>query len=116
MNFRGSSKSMEVSAILKVVEDALYNCLFIIDVIVSDNGSTMRAVLKHPSKGDRVQVINSSKVNLHEDIPEPSVLADPSHRVKVVANAYSPLSRKLGICDAGAPKQMTSGSKNIGGP
>ena len=50
-NFEGSSKSMEASAILNMVEDAYYNCFFIIDVIVSDNDSTMRAVLKYPSIG-----------------------------------------------------------------
>ena len=44
---------MEASAILKMVEDAFYNCFFIIDVIVSDDDSTMQAVLKHPSKGAR---------------------------------------------------------------
>ena len=38
-NFEGSSKSMEASAILKMVEDALYNGLFTIDVIVADNDS-----------------------------------------------------------------------------
>ena len=76
---------MEASAILKMVEDAFYNCFFIIDVIVSNDDSTMRAVLKHPSKGARGQVLKSSKGNLREDIPEPSFLADPSPRVKVVA-------------------------------
>ena len=40
-NFKGSSKSMEASAILKMVEDAFYNCFFIIDVIVSDNDGTI---------------------------------------------------------------------------
>ena len=84
-NFEGSSKSMEASAILKMVEDAFYNRFFIIDVIVSDDDSTMRAVLKHPYKGAQGQVLKSSKGKLHEDIPEPSFLADPSHRVKVVA-------------------------------
>ena len=84
-NFKGSSKSMEASAILKMVEDAFYNCFFIIDVIVSDDDSTMRAVLKHPYKGARGQVLKSSKGKLHTEIPEPSFLADPSHRVKVVA-------------------------------
>ena len=48
---------MEASAILKMVEDALYNRLFIIDVIVSDDDSTMRAVLKHLSIGVRGQVL-----------------------------------------------------------
>ena len=60
---------MEASAILKMVEDAFYNRFFIIDVIVSDNDSTMQAVLKHPSKGARVQVLNSSEVNLHTETP-----------------------------------------------
>ena len=50
-NFEGSSKSMEASTILKMVEDAFYNRFFIIDVIFSDNYSTIRTVLKHISKG-----------------------------------------------------------------
>ena len=50
-NFEGSSKSMEVFDILNMVEDALYNLFFIIYSIVSDNDSTIRAVLKHPSIG-----------------------------------------------------------------
>ena len=32
-NFEGRSKIMEDSAILKMVEDAFYNCLFIIGVV-----------------------------------------------------------------------------------
>ena len=40
-NFKGSSKSMEAAAILKMVEGAYYNRFFIIDVIVSNNDSTM---------------------------------------------------------------------------
>ena len=44
---REAQKSMESAAILKMVEDAYYNRFFIIDVIVSDDESTMRAVLKH---------------------------------------------------------------------
>ena len=78
-------KIMEASAILKIVEDALYNRFFIIDAIVSDYDNTMRAGLKHLSKGDRGQVLKSPKGKLHTDIPEPSFLADPSHHVKVVA-------------------------------
>ena len=64
-NFEGSSKVMEASVILNMVEDAFYNCFFIIDVIVSDDDSTMRALLKHPSKGARCQVLKSSKGKLH---------------------------------------------------
>ena len=61
----GSSKSMEASTILNMVEDAFYNRFFIIDVIVSDDDSTMQDVLKHPSKGARCQVLKSSKGKLH---------------------------------------------------
>ena len=67
-----------------MVEDALYNQFFIIDIIVSNNDSMMPAVLKHPSKGARAQVLKSSKGKLHTEIPKPSFLVDPSHRVKVV--------------------------------
>ena len=84
-NFEGSSKSMEASAILKIVEDAFYNRFFIIDVLVADDGSTMRAVPKHPSKGSQGQVLKSSKVKLHTEICEPNFHKEPSHRVKVVA-------------------------------
>ena len=52
-NFEGSSKIMEASAIMKMVEDALYNRFFIISVMVSKYDTTMRAVLRHPSKGAR---------------------------------------------------------------
>ena len=76
---------MEASAILNMVEDVFYNRFFINDFIFSNDGSTMGAVLKHPSEGARGRVLESSKGKLDEEIPEPSLLADPSHRVKVVA-------------------------------
>ena len=85
-NSEGISKSMEASAILKMIEDAFFNRFFIIDVIVSDNDSTMRAVLKHPLIGVRGQVLKTSKGKLDEETPEPSFLEDPSHCVKVVSN------------------------------
>ena len=44
--------------------------------IVSDDDSTMRALLKHPG--------NHKREKLNPEIPEPSWLADPSHRTKVV--------------------------------
>ena len=78
---------MEASAILKMVKDAFYNRLFIVDVIVSDNDSTMRAVIKNPLIVVRGQVLNKSKVKLDEEIPEPSFLADTSHQVKVVSGS-----------------------------
>ena len=76
---------MEASAILKMVDDAFYNKFFIVDVIVSDDDSTMRAAIKHPSIGVRGQVLKISKGKLDEEIPEPSFLSDPSHCVKFVA-------------------------------
>ena len=84
-NFKVSSKSMEASAILKMVEDAYYNRFFIIDVIVSNDYSIVQAVLKHPIIGVRGQILKTSKGKLDVQIPEPSFLADPSHRIKVVA-------------------------------
>ena len=72
-----------------MVEDAYYNRFFIIDIIVSDNDRTMRAVLKHPIIGVRGKVLKTSKGKLDVQIPEPSFLANPSHRIKVVANHIS---------------------------
>ena len=99
---------MEAYAIMKMVEDAFYNRFFIIDVIVIGGCRKMRAVLKHPSKGVRGQVLKSSKGKLDEEIPEPSFLAYPSHRVKVVSQLIFPSSTKLGIIDVGALNQMLS--------
>ena len=70
---------------MKMVEDAYYNQFFIVDVIVSDNDSTMQSMLKNPLIGFRVQVLNSCKVKIDEKIPESSFLADLSHRVRFVA-------------------------------
>ena len=68
-----------------MVEDAFYNLFLIVDVIVSENDSTIQAVLKHPLIVVWGQVLKTSKGKLDEEIPEPSFLADPSHCVKVVA-------------------------------
>ena len=73
------------SAILKYLEDTLYNRFFVVDVIVSDDDSTMQAVLKHPSKGAQGQVLKSPKGKNYEEIPEPSFLVDHSHCTKVIA-------------------------------
>ena len=79
---------------MNMVENKFYNHFFIIDVIVSDNDNTIRAVLKHPHKCSQGQVLNSSKGNLDEQIPEPSFLVDPSHRVKVVSKHIFPIINK----------------------
>ena len=67
---------------------------FIIDVISSDDDSTMRDVIKHPQKGTSGQVLKPSKGKLEEEIPEPSFLADPSHHVKVVAEHIFSILKK----------------------
>ena len=85
---------MEASTILKIAEDALYNHFFIIDVIVSEDDSTIQAVIKHPSKGVGGQVMKSSNEIFGEEIPEPYFLAYPSHSVKVVANHMSSIVSK----------------------
>ena len=57
---------MEASEILRMVEDAFYNLFFSIDFTVRNNDNTMRAVIKHPSKGDQGRVINSFKGKIYE--------------------------------------------------
>ena len=57
---------MEASVILKMVEDAFYNCFFIIDAISIDDYITIKSVLKHPYIGVQVQVLKSSKGKLDE--------------------------------------------------
>ena len=89
------SKIMEASVILKIVEDAFYNCFFIIYVIISNNDSKMQAVLKHPSKGAQGQVLKSSKGKLDEETPEPSLLADPYHRMKVLSKRIYSVVNKI---------------------
>ena len=104
---------MEASAILKMVEDAFYNHFFIIYIIVSNDDSTMQAVLKHSSKGARGQVLKSSKGKLHEDIPEPSFLAYPSHCVKVVAKNIFSIVKKSGDLQCGCTKSDALWLKKI---
>ena len=67
-----------------MVDDAFYNHFFIIDVIFSNDDSRLRAVLDHQSIGVQGQVLKKFKGKLDGEIPEPSFLADPSHRMKVV--------------------------------
>ena len=72
-NFKGSSNSMETFVTTTMVDDALYNNFFIIDVIVRYNSSTMLSVIKHTSKGARGQVIKSSRRKVDEETLEPSL-------------------------------------------
>ena len=98
---------MEASAILKMVEDALYNRFFIIGVIVSDDDSTMRDVIKHLSKGAQCQVMRQPKGKLDEEIPELSFLADPSYRTKVVAKHIFSIFNESRAQQCGCTKEDT---------
>ena len=53
-----------------MLEDAFYNRFFVIGVIVSDNDSTMQAVLKYPLIGVWGQFMKTFKGKLDEEIPE----------------------------------------------
>ena len=58
--------------------------MFYIDTIVRDDDITMRAVLKHSTRGAQGQVLKSSKGKLDDKIPVPSLLSDTPHCMKVV--------------------------------
>ena len=78
-NYRsGSSKAMEASAALDMVVSMWSDSKDTIGVeyIVSDDDSTMRAHCHHAA--------NHINGCLPDHIPEPSFLADPSHRIKVM--------------------------------
>ena len=70
---------------MKMLYDAFYNHLLVIDFIVINDDSTMRAVLKYPSIGVRGQFLKSSKGKLDEETPDLFFLADPYHWVKIVS-------------------------------
>ena len=104
---------MEASAILNMADDALYNRFFIIDIIVRKNDSTMQDVHNHPSTGVRGQVMKSSKGKLDEEITDPSFLADPSHRMQVVAKHIFSVVNESRAQRCGCRKAYDS--RNIGG-
>ena len=99
--FEGSSKIMEASAILKMVENTFYNYFFVVDIIVSDNDSTIRAVLKNPLIGVQVQVLKTSKGKLDEEILEPSF--SPGSRPPCYARSVltRPLCPVPPVCPSG---------------
>ena len=82
VNHEGSSGAMEAELALDLVTEmhTVSQGRVFIHTIVSDDDSTMRSLLKHKK-------INS-KGKLPEAIPEPIFMADPSHRVKVMAKPF----------------------------
>ena len=63
---REAQKVSNLLQILKMVEDSFLNRFFVIDIIVSDDDTTMQSVLNNPSIGVRGQVLKSSKGKLNE--------------------------------------------------
>ena len=102
---------MKESAILKMVEDGLYNRFFVIGAIVSNDDSTMQDVLNHPYKGARGQVLKSCKGKIDEEISEPSFIADPSHCVKVIAKHIFSIINEIRAQQCGCTKSEALGIK-----
>ena len=82
INHEGSSGSMEAKLALELTTklfDESKGRVYL-NQIVSDDDSTMRALLKHHD--------NNTKGKLPPYIPQPDFLADPSHRIKVMAKPF----------------------------
>ena len=99
-NWNGSAKAMEAAAILKMVIEGP-DLGYVVDAIVSDDDSTMRAHLclpcpKEPFDGETPaqtrKRIKDDKGKLPHWIREPNFLADPTHRNKVVASKFYDLA------------------------
>ena len=79
----GSSKAMEASAALEIVSD-LHKKEVLVENIVSDDDSTMRAHLKHED--------TAKNAKLPKDVHQPIFLCDPSHRIKVMVKDFFALA------------------------
>ena len=88
-NWDASSKAMEPHGILDLVCNSATDRGYVTDWIVSDDDTSMRAILKH-KKTDS----DTDKGKLPSHIPEPIFKADPSHRVKVVAKYFYALKNQ----------------------
>ena len=96
-NYRGSSKAMEADSALHLVQKIHRdtNKKVFIERIVADDDLSMHAILNHAS--------DNKKGKLPQEIPQPRWLADPTHRIKVVAKAMfilasAPSSESIHIC------------------
>ena len=104
-NYEGSSKGMEAEGSLRLCVRARER-KYAIGIIVSDDDSTMRAVLKHSHKAKEkddntyIWPRNDKGVKLPDkgrlplNIPEPTFYADPSHRTKILAKKLFQLLSK----------------------
>ena len=92
LNYVGSSKAMEATAVLEMAI-AIYNehnSLIFVRAIISDDDSTMRAKVSH--KCNNIH----GKLPLH--IPQPIFKADPGHRIKSMCKPFLNLQKR--------PKQL----------
>ena len=83
-NWDGTSKRMEAQAILDMCTQCPYLRSFVCWWIVSDDDSSMRAVLCHPCSPPNP----NEKGMLPAHIIKPEFKADPSHRLKVVSKYF----------------------------
>ena len=86
-NYENSSKAMEADSCLELVEFIFdtYNGSVFLEYIVSDDDTTMKAIVTHEGEG-------STKGRLRILIPIPLWYADPTHRTKVVAKVIYKLA------------------------
>ena len=82
INHEGSSGSMEAKLALELTTNMFNDKKgkVFLNEIVSDDDSTMRALLQHKS--------NHTKGILPPHISQPRFLADPSHRIKVMSTLF----------------------------
>ena len=106
-NFDGTSKAMEAEAALRLCIRAKER-KYTVGIIVSDNDSTMRAVLKHSYKelekahpqtyiyprNPKTGAKLADKGELPLDILPPTFYADPTHQTKIVAKRFFELKTK----------------------
>ena len=82
-NYNGISKGMEAYAALNSYKELrrLSQGTTTLEHIVADDDSSMRSLLRHKSN-------NYPKGALPLDLPEPQLLADPTHRTKIIAKPF----------------------------
>ena len=87
INWDGASGAMEAGVVLQLCIDIHDNSGYpiYIEKICSDDDSTIRAHLQHTVNG---------KGKLPDHIPTPIFLADPSHRIKVMASPIFKLAQR----------------------
>ena len=122
-NHDGSSKSMECSALLKIIEDRWSKKKLWVGTIVYDDDTTMKRIMRY--KYDDLVRNNQMELgdwpinekgkpltagNLSTEIPEPVFLADFNHRVKSVGEVLYDLAlmpKKRNPVDKAITKRLT---------